>query len=56
MATEPFRPTELKRVLVNIVGMAISGLILGLLISECRQIRDTHDEVIKLETKVDALK
>ena len=44
-------PTEIARVLANIVGMLIAGFILALLIAECRQVRETHDAVIRLEEK-----
>jgi len=45
-------PGELSRMITNIFGMIISGFILALLISECREIRQTHDEVIKLDSKI----
>jgi hypothetical protein len=35
----------------RIVSTVIGGLILALIIAECREIRQTHDAVIRLEAK-----
>ena len=43
--------TEIARVLANVIGMLVAGFILAIMIAECRQIRDTHDAVIRLEEK-----
>ncbi len=39
-------------ILKNIVATVVGGFILALLVSECREIKQTHDEVIRLEQKL----
>ncbi len=44
------RPTsEVLRVLANVVGMLIAGMLLALWIADCRERRETHDAVIRME-------
>jgi hypothetical protein len=37
--------------ILGIISTVISGFILALLIAECREVRQTHDAVIRLEAK-----
>ncbi len=43
----------MKQTLLQITTIIVGGFILALLVSECRQIKQTHDEVIRLEEKLD---
>jgi hypothetical protein len=36
----------------NIIATVVGGFILAVLVSECREIKQTHDEVIRLEQKI----
>ncbi len=36
----------------KMIATIVSGFILALLVSECREIKRTHDEVIRLEQKL----
>jgi hypothetical protein len=35
----------------RIIATVVGGFILALLVAECREIRQTHDAVIRLESK-----
>ena len=37
--------------MISIISTVIGGFILAIIIAECRQIRQTHDAVIRLEEK-----
>jgi hypothetical protein len=37
--------------IMGIVATVVSGFTLAIMIAECRQIRQTHDAVIRLEEK-----
>jgi len=41
----------MKTQVMQIVTTVVGGFILAVLISECREIKQTHDAVIRLETK-----
>jgi hypothetical protein len=41
----------MSKVVIGIVATIISGFTLAIMIAECRQIRQTHDAVIRLEEK-----
>jgi len=46
------RPTsEVLRVVANVVGMLIAGMLLALWIADCRERKETHDAVIRMEAK-----
>lgn len=36
---------------IRIITTVIAGFILALLVAECRELRQTHDAVIRLEAK-----
>ena len=40
------------RIAVGILVTVVGGFILALLVSECREIKQTHDAVIRLESKI----
>ncbi len=37
------------RVLANVVGMLIAGMLLALWIADCKERKETHDSVIRME-------
>jgi hypothetical protein len=41
----------MTKIIAGIVATIISGFTLAIMIAECRQIRQTHDAVIRLEEK-----
>lgn len=41
----------MKSTVWGIISTIIGGFILALIVAECREIRQTHDAVIKLEAK-----
>lgn len=40
-----------NKILIGVAITVIGGLILALLVSECREIKQTHDAVLRLEAK-----
>jgi hypothetical protein len=38
-------------IVTRIIATVIAGFILALLVAECREIRQTHDSVIRLESR-----
>ena len=38
----------ITKIIIQIATTVIAGFILALLVAECRQIRETHDAVIRL--------
>jgi uncharacterized membrane-anchored protein YhcB (DUF1043 family) len=43
---------EVLRVLANVIGMIIGGIILALWVADCKERRETHDTVIELKQKL----
>jgi len=41
----------MTKVILQIATIVIGGFILAILVAECRQIRQTHDAVIRLENR-----
>jgi hypothetical protein len=41
----------MSRIIIQIATTVIGGFILALLIAECRELRQTHDAVIRIEAQ-----
>jgi hypothetical protein len=41
----------MNKIVLGIIATIVSGFTLAIMIAECRQIRQTHDAVIRLEEK-----
>ena len=44
----------MNKIATGVAITVIGGFILAILVAECREIRQTHDAVIRLEEKINA--